>query len=83
MSISNWEITLVSPLRQRQVIDTKATKQTDLHSPQSNNDVLLALQEIEPKPNKSGLGSKQPEIAVRADQSIFTRALEPHKPEHV
>ena len=50
---------------------------------QSNNDVLLTLQEIEPKPDKSEPGSEQPEIAVGADQSIFTRALEPHKPEHI
>ena len=52
-------------------------------SSQSDNDVSLTLQEIEPKPDESEPGSKQPEIAVGADQSIFTRALEPHKPKHV
>ena len=52
-------------------------------SSQSDNDVSLTLQEIEPKTDKSEPGSEQPEIAVGADQSIFTRALEPHKPEHI
>ena len=52
-------------------------------SSQSDSDVLLTLQEIEPKPDKSEPGSEQLEIAVGGDQSIFTRALEPHKPKHV
>ena len=72
-----------APLKSRQVVDIKPTKQTDSHNLQTNNDALFALQEVEWKLDNLEPGSEQPEIAVRADQSIFTREFAPFKTEWV
>ena len=72
-----------APLKPRQVVDIKPTEQTDSHNLQTNNDALFALQEVEWKLDNLEPGSEQPEIAVRADQSIFTREFAPFKTEWV
>ena len=70
-----------APLKQRQVVNEIYPKHTDDHF--EKNTPVLSVEEVEHSLEGMAPGAEQPEIAIDADQSIFTWTTDAFKTERI